>query len=121
MTKPMKRVFVCSPLRAGNGFTFEQNVAFAKKLCHEAVKAGYAAWAPHIFYTLFLDDEKERERALGIQAGLAWLTMSDEMWLYADDQETCSEGMRKEVEFALKLSIPPTLLYMPKPWQGLTR
>jgi hypothetical protein len=69
----VKRVFVCSPLRATDDRTQEQNIEIAKSLCHETVKLGHAAFAPHVLYTQFLDDTIDVERENGIAAGVKFL------------------------------------------------
>lgn len=117
----MRRVYVCSPLRGLNGFTTAGNIAFATKLCEVATRAGYAAFAPHVFYPIFLDDSVLKDHQTGMQAGLAWLRVSDELWVYAEEEVDCSDGMKREIEFANKLNIPPTVIWMPPVWKQISR
>lgn len=117
----MRRIYVCSPLRDNHQFTLAENLAFATHLCKVTTRAGYAAWASHAFYPSFLDDTNERDRLLGRAAGLAWLAVSDEVWVYADDIEQCSDGMKAEIEIAIKLAIPPKVVFMPPLWRDIQR
>lgn len=109
----MRRVYVCSPLRAVGTFTIADNIA--------ATRAGYAAFASHVFYPIFLDDTLQKERDLGMQAGLAWLRVCDEVWVYAEDEVECTEGMKREIELANRLNIPPTVIWMPPVWKQISR
>lgn len=93
----MKRVFVCSPLRGFEGRTMEQNIETAKDLCHKTVIEGHAAFAPHVLYTQFLDDNIEAERENGIQAGVKFLEVCEEMWVHTAHGIT--SGMQHEIDF----------------------
>ena len=86
----MKKVFICSPLK-GN---MEQNIENARRYAREAILAGYLPIVPHIYFTQFLDDLKEEERALGIKAGGELIDVCDELWVFGEP----SEGMKKEIE-----------------------
>lgn len=113
----MLRVFVCSPLRGD----IVKNQELCRKLCHEVIKQGHAPWAPHLFYTQFLNDGDATERNTGIAAGISWLGQADQVWVFAETFEECSSGMRMEIERALKFSIPPDVIYMPDCWQKYPR
>ena len=116
----MKKVFICSPYSATAEYSTEENVALAERLCRAVTLAGHAPFAPHLFYTRFLDDKSQKERAMGIDAGIAWLGMADEIWIYAKDRNECSEGMALEVLRAEKFSIAPVPRWMPTEWKGVT-
>ena len=64
-------VYICSPLR---GDVLE-NQQRARGFCKLALQAGYIPIAPHIYFTQFLDDENQKERAQGIEAGLELLKL----------------------------------------------
>lgn len=96
----MKRVFICSPY-AGD---VQNHVAIAEHLCWEAVARGFAPFAPHLFYTQFLDDINAEEREAGLRCGLAFLEMCDEVWAYT--RNGISKGMRRELRHAKKMDIP---------------
>lgn len=107
-----KRVFVCSPLSGD----VERNVALARDLTKAVIEAGHSPFTPHLFYTMFLDDQIEADRNAGIACGKAWLRTADEMWMYADERAECSRGMAAELDFAEKLVIPPAVIWMPPEW-----
>jgi hypothetical protein len=113
----MRRVFVCSPLRAGRGRTVEDNFALARRLCRAAVASGCAPIAPHLLFTQFLDDDVHDERVVGMAAGVAWIDACEAVWVYAENLEDCSEGMRAEVTVALGIGKP--VLYRPTAWRNL--
>ena len=92
-----KRVFVCSPLKARAGNTLPDNVALARRLCLLATRSGVAAFAPHVFYSGFLDDTVEADRQLGMKAGRAWLAAAHEVWVY--DALGTSDGMQADIDF----------------------
>lgn len=116
----MKRVFVCSPLRGASGRTTTQNVELAKRLCREAVKAGVAPFAPHVFYpALGLDDTASTDRSNGIAAGMRWLAVADELWVYAEGYDGCSDGMKAEIDAAMRFRVPVDVKYMPECWRGV--
>lgn len=105
----MKKIFVCSPLRGD----IENNIRRAKELCAETVRMGHASFAPHAFYTQFLDDTVQKERETGIAAGIEFLKVCDEVWVYAVDGIT--SGMQQEVDLAAKLDIPVLI----NPWSSI--
>lgn len=95
----MKKIFVCSPLRGD----IEGNIKKAEGYCRFVANLGHVPFAPHLFFTRFLDDNVEAERNLGINGGLEFLKCCDELWIFGD---VVSEGMEKEIEFCLKNKIP---------------
>jgi len=114
----MKRVYVCSPLRGYGTITdIERNLILAKKLCLAVIDAGHAPYCPHVLYTsIGLDDRNQKHRAAGIAAGMAWLGMADEVWVFARNLDECSEGMLSEVVKANKFNLPPKVVFMPDAW-----
>jgi hypothetical protein len=94
-----KNIFICSPLR-GN---IKPNIKRTKEICKWVIYKGNIPFAPHIYFTQFLDDSKTKERNLGIRSGLEWLRLCDELWIFGD---VISEGMKKEIKFAKKINIP---------------
>lgn len=111
-SKRVLRVYVCSPLRGD----IEANQALARQLCKAVIDEGHAPFAPHIFYTQFLDDTVDKERAAGMLAGTAWLLQADEIWVFAESIDDCSNGMLEEVTRAKRCSIPPVAVWMPHCW-----
>lgn len=101
----MRRVYVASPLAAGTPAGVRANAERARRLCLLAMKLeGVAAFAPHAFYTSFLDDAESDERELGKQAGMCWLESADEVWIW--NRAGVSGGMKEEIEVANGLGIP---------------
>lgn len=97
----MKKIFVCSPYSGGDG-DIEKNVLFAQEVCRALASWGFAPFAPHLFYTTFLDDMVENERAAGIGCGIEWLKACDEVWVFGPQ----SNGMKLEVILAENMSKP---------------
>ena len=104
----MKKVFICSPFRA-TGETQEDyereisaNIRKAIDACRYAIREGYLPYAPHLYFTLFMDDSDDVEREIGMLLGLSWLAQCDELWVIG---RTVSDGMMKEIEQAEKWGI----------------
>ncbi len=93
----MKKIFVCSRLRGD----IKRNTQRAKNFCRKIIMEGNIPLAPHVYFTQFLDELKEEERNMGINAGLEWIKECDEVWVF--DKEI-SAGMQKEIEFAKELN-----------------
>ena len=87
-------VYICSPCRGD----IEKNIEKAQRYCREAVELwdDVIPIAPHVYFTQFLDDTKQEERAAGMDMGLSLLT----------GIENPSEGMRNEIEYAKQHQIP---------------
>lgn len=98
-----KRVYICSPLKATSTSTLEENVHRAKEYCKVACNEGVAPFAPHVFYTQFLDDAVAELRAVGFECGIMFLQVCDELWVCGN---VISTGMQQEVNMALSLGIP---------------
>lgn len=94
----MKKVYLCSPLRGDH----EKNLQNARYYCREAANAGVLPFAPHVYFTQFLDDAVSIEREAGMRLGIEWLKICDEVWVYGE----ISEGMLRELEAAEELGIP---------------
>ena len=96
----MKKIYVCSRLRGD----VETNIENAKRYCEYVVKVcGAIPIAPHIYFTRFLDDSLDEERAFGIFAGLQLLSECDELWYFGD---SISKGMVTEIIAAKEQCIP---------------
>lgn len=117
----MLRVFVCSPLRPiapdwliakfppGDWQyerwwhdTYNKHLQMARGYCKLAVDAGLRPYAPHLFFTQFLDEKIEADRAAGIAMGTEELLDCDILWFW--DQPT--SGMRHEIKAAFEAGIP---------------
>lgn len=93
-----KLIFVSSPLRGD----IQKNLEMVKKYCKLVVDEGHIPFAPHLFYTQFLDDEIGDERCLGMQMGLDMLELCDELWAFPTWGKV-SEGMSIEIKLAKEL------------------
>lgn len=98
----MRRIYLESPY-AGD---IIQNVDYAIKCIKDCLRRGEAPFASHIFYAWSgaLDDLVPDERALGIQAGLAWAEAADATVVYMD--LGVSPGMQLGIDAAEKAGRP---------------
>jgi hypothetical protein len=69
-----------------------------------AYMAGAMPVAPHIYFPRFLDDNNQQERGVRITAGIIALGQCEELWVFGMEQP--SQGMKMEIDVALKLGIP---------------
>jgi len=90
-------VYICSPY-AGD---LEGNAERARRYCRFAVDSGKIPVAPHVYLPRFMSEETEREAAL--VAGLRFLDICAEVWVFGD---RISEGMRREIAHAETAGIP---------------
>lgn len=95
-------VIVESPF-AGN---VPRNIAYAKRAVHDCLQRGEAPIASHLLFTQpgVLDDTVPGERALGIEAGLAWYRVADLCVVYQDFG--FSEGMGLGIRRAEQFGVP---------------
>ncbi len=102
MPLAMRRVILESPF-AGD---VERNIEYARACVRDSVLRGEAPIASHLLFTQpgILDDGEPNERALGIAAGLAWLSAADAMVVYTDFG--VSVGMRAAIEAAERNRCP---------------
>ncbi len=94
-----KKVFVSSPLRGD----IEGNIKKAEEYCRYVVEQGHFPYAPHVFFTRFLDDTVPKERELGIAGGIEFLKVCDEMWVFGFE---VTAGMKQEIEACSEQGIP---------------
>jgi len=97
----MKRVILESPY-AGD---VERNIKYARECVRHSLARGEAPIASHLLYTQkgILNDEQEDERALGIDAGLAWKEVAEGQMFYIDFG--ISRGMQYAIDYATKNNI----------------
>lgn len=96
--KPL--VYICSPYA---GDSLRANILNARRYCRFAVKTGHNPFAPHLFYTQFLDDSQPEERKLGMELGMIMLTKCAEVWVFGG---TISSGMEREIARAEARCMP---------------
>jgi len=96
--KDFKLVILESPF-AG---TVEANIKYARACVRDSLQRGEAPMASHILYTQpgILNDDVPAERAMGIDAGLAWRNASSGSVIYTD--RGISNGMLYGIEAAKK-------------------
>ena len=82
------------------------NVRYARRCIRDSLMRGEAPIASHLLYTQpgILDDGVPEERALGIDAGLAWRKVAEASVVYTD--RGISAGMRYGIDAALKAGRP---------------
>ena len=73
-----KKIFICSRFK-GDPY---KNIEKAKGYCRYVVNQGHIPFAPHIYFTLFLDDGVYAERETGMKKALEWLKLCDELWVF---------------------------------------
>ena len=107
--KKVKKVFICSPF-SPEGDTEEEkkknlmrNVSQAQLACRYASLEGYIPYAPHLYFTQYLNDEDKEDREFGQEMGLLWLKSCDELWVIG---RRISCGMHKEIKKARRWGIP---------------
>ena len=95
MKRPL--IFICSPYRGD----VEANVQKARSYCRFAIRRGCIPFAPHLFFTQFLDDSIACEREDGMTMGLSMLALCGELWAFG----TPTAGMAAEISEAERLKI----------------
>lgn len=118
------KVFVCSPYRSETELGIMANVVLARRLCRAVALTGHFPFAPHVYFTQFLKDHLDSERALGIDLGLKIMQWCDELWHYVPEGSDASEGMLEEMKKASDLGLPCVNLsehwkYLPDPFKGI--
>lgn len=98
MSTPAPKAYICSPYTGD----IETNIVRARAMCFIAARQGYNPFAPHLYYTQFLDDALPAQRKQGIQFGLEEIRQSERIFI-ADG--LCSTGMAAEIKVARELGI----------------
>ncbi|NEU14646.1 hypothetical protein G3T14_21415 [Methylobacterium sp. BTF04] len=93
----MRLVIIESPYAGDTA----RNVAYAKAAMRDCLERGEAPYASHLLFTQagILDDTNPAQRALGIEAGLAWGAKADATVVYRDLGVTA--GMQEGISRAL--------------------
>jgi len=82
----------------------EKNIAYAKRCALHSLSLNEAPMLSHLLYTQFLDDLNPVERAMGINAGLAWRKVAQASVVYID--LGISKGMQYGIDAAHESGIP---------------
>lgn len=94
-------VFVCSPYRGNVAL----NTAMALEYCRQVAAEGNVPFAPHLFFTLFLDDNDPKQREAGLRMSLFMLALCDVINVYRP-LHLATDGMRREIREAERLNMP---------------
>ncbi len=84
----------------------EENLTYGRACIRDCLDRGESPIASHLLYTQpgILDDDIPAERALGINAGHAWMRAADACVVYVDRR--ISEGMLQGIRVALRHGLP---------------
>lgn len=77
-----------------------RNIEYARACMLDSLKRGEFPMVSHLLYTQVLEDTDEKERALGIKAGLSWGLAAEKTVVYED--YGVSKGMELGIEDAFK-------------------
>jgi hypothetical protein len=91
------RVAIESPYKAPTSDGVARNIAFAQALLRDVIQRGASPFAMHLLYTQVLDDTNPLERTDGIECGLAWTDVADEVWYCLRPDEPMTSGMELAV------------------------
>ena len=89
-----------------------RNITYARRAVRDSLMRGEAPSASHLLYTQpdILDDNIPEERRLGIEAGLAWRSVSEASIIYAD--YGISTGMEYGAKAAVEAGKPVEIRYI---------
>jgi len=93
-----KVAYVCSRYRADTGEVFKSQLQVTEEISRTLVLGGYDIIAPHSYYPLFLDDDDETEREVGMKSALRLLSVCDVMFVHIGNR--VSVGMEAEIQEA---------------------
>ena len=96
-------VIVESPYANDDPLLASRNKRYALAACHDCYSRGEAAFASHLFYTQFLEDDDPNERREGMAMGCAWMERADLVAVYVD--LGISAGMMHGIEEASAMGI----------------
>lgn len=80
----MNLVIIESPFAADSVERAELHLRYARAALRDSIDRGEAPFASHLLYTQVLDDIDPLERAVGINAGLAWYRRATLSAVYDD-------------------------------------
>lgn len=95
--------YICSPFRADTTEQKEKQLVYTRTMARKAVMEGFDVIVPHLYYPLFLNDDNEVERELGMNSALNLIMVCDV--LIVCEKYGISSGMKTEIEFADKMGI----------------
>jgi len=95
----MKTAYICSPYSGD----VKRNKQYARELTARAIQDGYAPITPHLYITECLDDNDPEQRELGLNAGIALLSVCD--IIIVGKRYGISDGMKTEIFKARRLGL----------------
>lgn len=116
-TSTDKRLVILESPYAGD---VDANVTYARRALADSLHRGEAPIASHLLYTQpgVLDDTIPAQRALGIDAGLAWGRVADATVMYADRGIT--PGMQHGIDRAAAEGRVVEIRYLDQPSEERT-
>ena len=95
----MRRVILESPFRGATAHEQERNERYLKLAMLDSLRRGESPLASHRLWPGILNDNDPEERALGIEAGLAWGVVAEATVVYGDlgISPGMEQGMRRAV------------------------
>ncbi len=100
----MRAVYICSPYKAADEETLQQNIEYARELTRKALLRGESPVTVHLYMTQCLDESDEQERNTGLAAGRELISRCDAVMVGA--RHGISAGMKAEIDFARRRGIP---------------
>ena len=91
-----KMAFIASPYGSGDLY---ENLRIARAMCRLAAEEGYVPFAPHLFYTQFMDDHDETDRQEGMSSAGFFIDNCEAFYFYAPGLAS-SEGVMREFKRA---------------------
>ncbi|MGB8218748.1 MAG: DUF4406 domain-containing protein [Candidatus Methanoperedens sp.] len=112
----MATVFICSPYTSelGDADEVRQNREKAIYYCKKAFDQGKIPFCSHLLYPQILDDSDPKDRALGIYAGIKFMQLCDEIWIFLPDGMLPTKGMRIEMNIAKNLKMKRVVITDPE-------
>jgi hypothetical protein len=99
----MKKVILESPYRGKTDTETTNNETYAKLCMINCLSRRESPMASHLLYTQVLNDDKPKQRELGMKAGFAWYSSADYVVVYED--LGISDGMAKGIAYAESLGL----------------
>ena len=97
-----KKIYVCAPY-SGTLEEMLHNHKLTIDRCRALYELGCHPIAPQLHYPAFLDENDPEQRQFRLDAGLEWLSMCDEIFVYGS---RTTAGMSREIDYALDHGIP---------------
>ena len=99
----MKRVIIESPYRGHGEREVEANVDYARECLEDSLRREEAPIASHLLYPQVLNDDYAEDRRMGMDAGWAWIEVTDLLAVYTD--RGVSQGMKGGIGKAKKYGV----------------